>query len=203
MGGRLHNQWTAHETTIVGVDISNDGNLIVTASDDSTAKIWTSMSRETDMFRSTGMAKLLHNFKHEDFILHVAFSPDSRLLVTSSPNGAVYVWDVTSASMTAKLNGHLSSVSSIAFTPSGSHILSCSWDKTMRLWELDPTVRKTAKGHFGGSCIKIIEGHAVRLTAPIAGKFTDNHVGVHLICHDNSRCLVDHFWRGGSERAND
>jgi glucose repression regulatory protein TUP1 len=146
----------------VAVDVSNDGNLIVTGSKDRTVKIWTSMSGVSDIFHSNGIPKQLHSFTHDDCIVHVAFSPDCRLVVASVIDHAVYVWDVTSASMTAKLEGHLDYAYSVAFTSSASHILSGSLDKTMRLWELDPTVRKTSeKGHFGGSCIKTIDGHDV------------------------------------------
>ena len=35
--------------------------------------------------------------------------------------------------------GHDHNVSSVTFTPSGDHIISCSRDKTIKIWEVSTT----------------------------------------------------------------
>jgi platelet-activating factor acetylhydrolase IB subunit alpha len=37
------------------------------------------------------------------------------------------------------LTGHDHNVSSVTFTPSGDHIISCSRDKTIKIWEVSTT----------------------------------------------------------------
>ncbi len=44
--------------------------------------------------------------------------------------------------------GHDHNVSSVTFTPSGDHIISCSRDKTIKIWEVSTTF-----------CIKTLIGH--------------------------------------------
>lgn len=44
--------------------------------------------------------------------------------------------------------GHDHNVSSVTFTPSGDHIISCSRDKTIKIWEVSTTF-----------CIKTLVGH--------------------------------------------
>jgi platelet-activating factor acetylhydrolase IB subunit alpha len=36
-------------------------------------------------------------------------------------------------------SGHDHNVSSVTFTPSGDHIISCSRDKTIKIWEVSTT----------------------------------------------------------------
>lgn len=46
------------------------------------------------------------------------------------------------------IKAHEHNISSIKFMPSGDQIVSCSWDKTVKVWELST-----------GFCLKTFEGH--------------------------------------------
>jgi len=62
---------------------SPDGNLIVTASNDGTARVW-----ETNSRRQVAVLK-----KHEGPVTSARFSFDGKLLVTTGADSAVIVWD--------------------------------------------------------------------------------------------------------------
>src|SRR5260221_7492705 len=77
----------------------------------------------------------LHHFDHTAPVNHVAYSPDGKLLLTSTVNdNLVHLWDIQSSSELRTLAGHTSVVNSIAFSPDGTSVLTGSADNTVRLW---------------------------------------------------------------------
>jgi dipeptidyl aminopeptidase/acylaminoacyl peptidase len=87
---------------------SPDGSRIVTASYDSTARIWDAASaKEIAVLRG-----------HENAVTSAAFSPDGSRIVTASWDRTARIWDAASAREIAVLRGHDSDVTSAAFSPS-------------------------------------------------------------------------------------
>lgn len=108
------------------------------------------------------MKRQMYSFDLFHEVTQVALSSDKRLVAASCLESGVNVWGITPSTETKKLFSYRRSTRCIAFTPSGSQIISGSTDGTVRLWELDPTVKRTSEdGDFGGSCVQIIKGHAV------------------------------------------
>jgi WD40 repeat protein len=70
----------------------------------------------------------------------VAFSPDGRLLASTSFDHTVRLWDVATRRPFQPLQGHTERVVGAAFSPDGKLLASASWDKTVLLWDLDPQV---------------------------------------------------------------
>jgi WD40 repeat protein len=48
----------------------------------------------------------------------------------------VRLWDAQAGHSIATLEGHISGVISVVFSPDGSQIVSCSVDNTVRLWDV-------------------------------------------------------------------
>jgi RNA polymerase sigma factor (sigma-70 family) len=72
----------------------------------------------------------------EDHILG-AFSPDNRILVTTSPKGTIHLWELASGQQRLSLHGHLpGAVRSILFTPDCRFLLSGGDDSQVLLWDL-------------------------------------------------------------------
>ena len=73
---------------------------------------------------------------HTNSVISVAFSPDGRLIVSSSRDQTIQVWDAqTGGQVGNPLQGHTHWVNSVAFSPDGRHIVSGSWDETIRVWD--------------------------------------------------------------------
>ncbi|CAE7097919.1 unnamed protein product [Rhizoctonia solani] len=73
---------------------------------------------------------------HIDDVNSVAFSPDGKLVVSSSDDNTVRMWDANGSSPIGQpLIGHSSAVHSVSYSPLGNLIASGSYDKTIRLWD--------------------------------------------------------------------
>lgn len=68
----------------------------------------------------------------------ISFSPDGRLLASGSGSSdrAIGLWDVTTHTRVATLEGHTYPVASTSFSPDGSILASGSWDRTIKLWDV-------------------------------------------------------------------
>ncbi len=67
----------------------------------------------------------------------VSWSPDGRLIASSSADGA-RVWDAETGSLRHTLVGHVASVLSVAWSPDSSRLVTGSADGTAKVWEIDP-----------------------------------------------------------------
>jgi len=131
-----------HSAAIGSAAFSRDGQLVVTASGDKTARIW-------DAQTARQVAAL---GDHGGAVNSAAFSPDGHYIVTASDDRTARLWDAGTGKLAAVFSGHLDMVWSAAFSPDGSRILTTSSDGTARLWSV-----KTGKASV------ILDGHASRV----------------------------------------
>ena len=59
-------------------------------------------------------------------------------LATAGRDRTIWLWDLTRGEDVARLLGHTSYVSSLAFSPDGATLASGSGDATIRLWDNVP-----------------------------------------------------------------
>lgn len=128
------------QAPIDALAISKDGSQFVTGGKDGFARLWD---------RASG--KVLAEFDHnKNPVLTVALSPDGKFLATGSedPKGFIKIWDLESQTQIAKTfqdtnqkkpfdRGHTEGVLSLTFSKDGTKLLSSSYDKTARLWDLN------------------------------------------------------------------
>jgi WD40 repeat protein/serine/threonine protein kinase len=124
-----------HDNEITCVSISPDGQRIVSGSrfsdltrpkDRARIKVWDVESGQ-EMLTLQG---------HDRWVSTVAFSPDSRQIVSSSRDHTVKVWDAQTGQETLILKGHEHFVLCVAFSSDGQRIVSGSIDGTLKLWEV-------------------------------------------------------------------
>merc|ERR1712072_1592265 len=83
-----HGTIKAHVLPVRSVVFSNDGTLLLTASDDKTLKVFRTEDR-----------KFLYSFiGHSNWVRKGVFSPDLRMVASASDDKTVKVWDLQSTS---------------------------------------------------------------------------------------------------------
>ena len=121
-----------------------DGKRALTASYDSTARLW-------DAASGAAVATLEG---HRDAVRAVAFSPDGARIVTGSNDQTARLWNAATGAAVATLEGHNIAVNAVAFSPDGARVATGSSDGTARLWDAAT-----------GAAIETLTGHNVLVNA--------------------------------------
>lgn len=118
---------TEHSANLVrGLAFNQDGDLMATASDDSTAILWDTTSFEP-----------LHRLEgHGAAVLNVAFDPSRREIATASADGTVKIWDVDTGSQRLTLPAR-QGVTDIAYSPDGRYLAATGPDGFITVYMLD------------------------------------------------------------------
>jgi WD40 repeat protein len=136
--------WSACPTCLSGSDnsinsavFSPDGTKILTASEDGTARVW---STNTHKLVGVLTNPASYGGGPPAMIQHAAFSPDGKMIVTASDDSTARIWSAS----TQKLLGVLTEpgtrrgsgwvMMSAVFSPDGTKILTASADGTARIW---------------------------------------------------------------------
>ena len=124
-----------HTGIVRDITITNDDNYFVSGSDDGTIKIWNLQTRT-----QIKVLKILANK-----VLCVSISSDSKTLVAGTYNSPVILFQFSKKSPSDSLfaysiqnplNGHTDSVWSIRISYNCQFAVSCSSDKTVRIWNI-------------------------------------------------------------------
>jgi hypothetical protein len=123
-----------------GLVISPDGQLLATASDEGSIKIWDAASGK----------EIRHFQAHELVIGNLVFNPDGRLLASASWDGTVKVWDTGTWKQQLELRAPSEcQFNSVAFSPDGQRLAAGDdGENGVRLWEIATgKLIFTLKGH--------------------------------------------------------
>jgi len=135
---------TGHHHFISDVVLSVDGQYALTGSWDHTLRLWNLQTGSTHrQFKS-----------HTGDVMSVAFSTDNRHIVSGSRDKTIKLWNtLAECKYTITDQNHTEWVSCVRFSPSEQQnplIVSCGWDKVVKIWELNHCKLKTnLLGHTG------------------------------------------------------
>lgn len=101
--------------------------------------------------------------EHNDEIWHLAFSPlTGSRLATACKDGVACVWRLhgsaqgVSAVCELQLRGHTGSVTHVSWSPDETHLLTCSADRTARIWDTRD-----------GTCVRVLARHTDVVSAGV------------------------------------
>lgn len=132
-----------HGSFVSDCVISSDGQFALSSSWDKTIRLWDLEYGETT-----------RQFKgHTKDVLSVAFSADNRQIVSGSRDKTIKLWNTLGVcKYTIQDDSHDHWVSCVRFSPSTNNpvILSCGFDKVVKVWNLSNCKLKTNHmGHTG------------------------------------------------------
>lgn len=132
------NRLEGHAQQVNDVQMSADGQLIATVSNDNVVKLW---SREGAAIQTLT--------DHRDRVLAVTFSSDNQQIATASADRTIKIWN-RDGKLIHTLNGHRDWVTDVQFSENGRSLISSSRDGTIKLWNLDQKKEvQTFRGHRG------------------------------------------------------
>lgn len=127
---------TGHYGTILCLDISPDGKLLLTGSQDQTIRLWEmSTGRELRTFHG-----------HEKGVRTIQFHPDGHRFVSVAYDKKAILWDVTSGQMIREWKDSADVIRSAVFSPDGKRLLTGGHRNNAMMWDLESGERlKTFK----------------------------------------------------------
>jgi WD40 repeat protein len=184
-----------HTGPVFGLARSPDGKELVSTGADGTLRVW-----------DPAAGKELRKLPSEKLpaMWCVAISPDGKKVAAGGDDGVVFAWDVAANKELPEMDGHTSSVASVAWSPDGKTIASGSNDGSIRLWDAATSteVRKIVT-HCGvvhglgfskdGKTIAAgYSGGVIRLWDPATGKEVRPNPG-----HNGAAYAVAHSEKAG------
>jgi WD40 repeat protein len=104
---------------------SRDGQRLVSAGDEATARLW-DVSTGESLFVLSG---------HAERIVHAEISPDGQKVATASEDNTARLWELQGGQHFLRLGGHTGVVFQAAYSPDGRYAATGSLDLTVRVFD--------------------------------------------------------------------
>lgn len=125
---KLEQEIENHADWVLGVAFSDDGKLLLTSSRDKTAKVWDLEAQES----------VLTFPDHQEIVFDVAVKPDGQVGFSVGADKQLRFWNSTGEGKQIRNSGgHGDEIYKILRHPSEPWLITCSADKTVRLWNME------------------------------------------------------------------
>jgi len=116
---------SGHDDCVNSLTFSLDGSMVVSGSDDQTAKLWD--------IQTGGVIK---TYDHTSPVSSVSISPDNTTLASGCWDGSINLWGIWTGAHFCTIDWHSERITSVSFSPTQSqHLISASRDHTIRQWD--------------------------------------------------------------------
>ncbi|KAL1970757.1 hypothetical protein VTN77DRAFT_2591 [Rasamsonia byssochlamydoides] len=120
--------FTEHSSGVTACQFAKRGNVLFTSSLDGSVRAW-DLVRYRNFRTFTAPTRLSWS--------SLAVDPSGEVVCAGSLDSFdIHVWSVQTGQLLDRLSGHEGPVVSLAFAPDGSHLVSGSWDRTVRVWSI-------------------------------------------------------------------
>jgi U3 small nucleolar RNA-associated protein 13 len=116
----------AHEKDINAVCISPNDQLVASASQDKTIKLW----------RMPDLTPVCALRGHKRGVWSIAFSPVDQAIASASGDKTIKLWNIKDGSCIRTFEGHVASVLKVQFLSAGTQLLSAGADGLIKLWNV-------------------------------------------------------------------
>ena len=120
-----HQVLTGHSAPITCIAVSPREDLVISASQDNTLRIW-------DIKNGECLAILKG---HKKPVSCIDISPNQRFMVSGSQDNSVRLWELETGRCIHAMEGHDYWVEHVKFSPDGRRVISGSRDTNLRIWE--------------------------------------------------------------------
>jgi WD40 repeat protein len=125
--GRVETILEGHQREVQALAFQPNGDLLASGSRDGVVRLWSLPTGDE-------VRTLSGKFKE---VRCLTFSPDGRTLATSH-GGMVVLWDVATGKQRSTLKAHKFAITALAYLPDGRTLATAGWDRTVKLWDLQP-----------------------------------------------------------------
>ncbi|MDB5385846.1 MAG: hypothetical protein JWM11_1492, partial [Planctomycetaceae bacterium] len=117
----------AHSDTVFGVEISRDGQYVLSGAADKFVKIF-----------DINAGKHVKSFEgHTHHVLDVSWKPDQSVIVSAGADNVIKVWSVETGEQQRTIPGYSKQVTSLQWVGRANTIVSCGGDGTVRFHQAD------------------------------------------------------------------
>ena len=114
-----------HRSRITKVVVHPFYNLVASASEDATIRLWDFEQGEAERTLKS----------HAGIVTFLDFNTNGNVLASSATDLTIKLWNLETFTVTKTLTGHEHEVSGLAFLPNSDYLLSCSRDQSIRYWD--------------------------------------------------------------------
>jgi WD40 repeat protein len=122
--GKTVLQLEGHTSQVRDIAYSPDGQWLVTASEDHTARVWLS-----------GMTKSTAVLAHDAEVTFAMYSPDGRSIITGTSDHVLHVWDATTRVKLSDIDVQPNQLAEFALSPDGNFLVAALEEHTARVFE--------------------------------------------------------------------
>ena len=120
--------FTEHSAAVTACKFVKNGRVLITASLDGSVRAW-------DLIRYRNF-RILTTPTRLSFT-SLAVDPSGDVICAgSSDSFEIHIWSLQTGQLLDQLAGHEGPVSTLSFTPNGGVLVSGSWDRTVRIWNI-------------------------------------------------------------------